>query len=134
MIKGSCLCGQIKFELDSKHLLASLCHCSICRKSSGAAFGSYGEILIDDIHWITDKDQLIQFNYSIMLSKYFCGQCGSTVATHHESWPEYWYISLGCLDGEPPISVEYHQFTGSQASWHEINDQLPQFPQWPDEI
>ena len=41
MIHGSCLCGKVRFELDGAPQFINHCHCSMCRKVHGAAFGSF---------------------------------------------------------------------------------------------
>src|SRR4029077_15903217 len=38
MIRGSCLCGGIQFEIARAVGPFELCHCSRCRKASGSAF------------------------------------------------------------------------------------------------
>ena len=40
MIRGSCLCGGVAFEIDGAPLWSHYCHCSRCRKVSGAAFSA----------------------------------------------------------------------------------------------
>ncbi len=37
MVKGSCLCGQINFELDGELQAPRYCHCENCRKFSGTS-------------------------------------------------------------------------------------------------
>jgi hypothetical protein len=39
MIKGSCLCGGVQFEADCVAMMRH-CHCAMCRKQTGAAFGT----------------------------------------------------------------------------------------------
>ena len=34
-IRGSCLCGGVRFEVDPPFIRAGDCHCSRCRKHSG---------------------------------------------------------------------------------------------------
>ena len=38
MLKGSCLCGGIRYEIDAELGPVTNCHCSQCRKAAGAAF------------------------------------------------------------------------------------------------
>lgn len=133
MISGTCLCGKIKFEIEGEIIEASQCHCSICRKATGSAFGVYGEVQSDKLKWTLGKDQLNEFSATESLKKYFCKNCGSTLATHHQSWPEYIYISLGSLNGNPKVKLEYHQFVASRANWDTICDGIRQYDEWPDE-
>ena len=34
---GSCLCGEIRFEIEGEFELFYLCHCEYCRKDTGSA-------------------------------------------------------------------------------------------------
>jgi hypothetical protein len=43
MIRGSCVCGGIKFEIE-KVVALTHCHRSICRKESGASFATYEHV------------------------------------------------------------------------------------------
>jgi len=40
MIRGSCLCGKVKYEYDGEIEEIAMCHCSQCRKAQGGAFGT----------------------------------------------------------------------------------------------
>ena len=40
MIKGSCLCGGVKFEIRGSKGPFELCHCNRCRKATGSAFAA----------------------------------------------------------------------------------------------
>ena len=41
MIDGSCLCGKLRFRLAVRPQFINHCHCSLCRKASGAGFGTF---------------------------------------------------------------------------------------------
>jgi hypothetical protein len=43
MVRGSCLCGRIRFEVAEVPIIV-LCHCSICRKANGSAFDAGGAV------------------------------------------------------------------------------------------
>jgi len=40
MIRASCLCGDVAWGSEGPLDLITHCHCSMCRKAHGAAFGS----------------------------------------------------------------------------------------------
>src|SRR4051794_31378581 len=60
MIKGSCLCGGIRFEIDKVRVLTH-CHCSNCRKLTGAAFGSYVHVDADKFRLLSGEELMQQF-------------------------------------------------------------------------
>ena len=43
-LQGSCLCGGVRFEVTAPFLWANHCHCSRCRKHSGAFGGTQGRV------------------------------------------------------------------------------------------
>ncbi len=40
-------------------------------------------------------------------------------------------IPAGVLDDDPKVRTNYHIYVGSNAPWHEITDNLPQYPEGP---
>jgi len=132
MIEGGCLCGCIKFVVDQALEDISYCHCSICRKSSGSAFAAYGATLIRNFKWLLGEDRLSEFKVSDDLIKLFCSSCGSTLVTHHQSEPEIYHVSLGCLNNTAKLKPQYHQFFNSKANWYQADDDLPKYREWPD--
>jgi hypothetical protein len=63
MIKGSCLCGGIRFEIDAVRSLTH-CHCGICRKLTGAAFASYVHVEADKFRLVSGEDLAQRFESS----------------------------------------------------------------------
>jgi len=133
ILQGTCLCGQIGFQIDQALEDASFCHCSICRKNSGSAFAAYGASAIENFKWLQGEDLLRQFNVTDVLTKQFCSCCGSTLITHHSAEPDLYHVSLGCLADDAEVKPLYHQFIDSKANWYSPTDGLPQFQQWPGE-
>ena len=39
-MKGSCLCGNIVYEISGPIIGINYCHCMQCRKAGGSAFGT----------------------------------------------------------------------------------------------
>lgn len=40
--QGGCHCGRVRFALAGAPMMAAFCHCSICRRWTGAAFSMIG--------------------------------------------------------------------------------------------
>jgi len=133
MVQGSCLCGAIRFSVAQALEDVSYCHCSICRKATGSAFGAYGATAINNFSYLQGQALIRDYRVSDRLSKQFCSLCGSTLVTHHQDEPDIYHISLGCIADNITLKPRYHQFIGSKANWYEPNDGLPQYSEWPDE-
>jgi len=61
VLRGSCLCGGIKFEITGPLLRPLNCHCTWCRKQQGAAFRSRARVLRSDFKWVQGEDLLAYY-------------------------------------------------------------------------
>ena len=125
---GGCLCGGVRFEVTGPFLRASHCHCSRCRKHSGAAVGTQGRVLREHFQLLSGERLIRTYKPEGGASKAFCSVCGSSL--FGGDWPEGDEVSirLGSIDGDPGIRPQYHTFVDSKAPWDDITDDLPQFP------
>jgi len=126
MIRGSCLCAEVRFEISGALTGSSHCHCAMCRKAHGAAFGTYAAANASDFHVISGADRITRYRSSPGVVRTFCSRCGSTLQWLRESKPDLVDVALGVIDGDPGVRPSSHIFVGSKAPWHEITDGLPQ--------
>ena len=128
MYKGQCLCGSIKYEVDVIKAEIGHCHCSMCRKFSGAAFSTFGETDVKDFRWIEAQDQLKSYKASNGSVRQFCQNCGSSMTfASSEGVSDLIEFSLGTLDSSLDITPDAHIYTDSKANWVELCDNLPQY-------
>lgn len=125
MVRGSCLCGGVRFEADAIELLSN-CHCSMCRKVHGAAYGTFGNAYKTGFRWVAGEDLIQGYESSPGNTRRFCRVCGSNLPQSRPE-DETWVIPAGLLDDDPGVRPCLHMFTGSKAPWHEIEDDLPSF-------
>ena len=59
-----------------------------------------------------------------------CARCGSLLYSVVKDGT-YVHVTMGTLIDEPAIKPSMHIFVGSKASWHQINDDLPQHSKLP---
>jgi hypothetical protein len=127
MIRGGCLCGEVRFEITGPLTGASHCHCSMCRKAHGAAFGTYAAVKAGDFHVVSGDDRITRYRSSPDVLRTFCSRCGSTLQWLRDSKPDIVDIALGVIDGEPGVRPASHIFVASKAPWYDITDDLPQY-------
>lgn len=128
MVHGSCLCGGIRFEASEVPMIA-LCHCTMCRKSGGAAFEAGAPIPAEKFR-ITEGTELIQtYESSPGNHRAFCRVCGSRAPSRSRDGKLY-YAHAGSFDEDPGVRPALHMYTGSKAPWWEIDDELPKFEEW----
>lgn len=131
-VKGSCLCGDIRYEIDGDLGPAMFCHCSICRKSNGSAFALNAAVHSSDFKLLTGEHHLKRYASSEDANRYFCETCGSPIYSQRLSMPDVLRLRVGTLDDEIPVEKASHIFVASKAAWDEIHDDLPQFAQRPE--
>jgi hypothetical protein len=131
MITGSCLCGGVRYEIDGKIGPALNCHCSMCRKATGAAFRSRVAVPRMNFRWVTGEDLLTYYDCSPTTTRTFCKVCGSTLVSLFHDNPDTLGLPMGTLDDDPSIRPQFHVFVGSKAPWFEITDRLPQYDEFP---
>lgn len=129
-IRGSCLCGKAKYEIDGPLGQVDHCHCTFCRKSHGAAFGSYADVDPKKFRWLGGTDTVARYQSSSHSARLFCRNCGSSLAAEIAAGTMM-AVTLGTIDGEPSMSRGFHMFVRSRASWYQINDDLPQYDEYP---
>ena len=131
MIRASCLCGDVRFEITGSLTGASHCHCSMCRKAHGAAFGTYAAVKAADFRVVSGADRITRYRSSAGIVRTFCTRCGSTLQWLRESKPDIVDVALGILDDDPGVRPDRHIYVGSKAPWHELADGLPQHATYP---
>ena len=127
MIEGGCLCDKVRYRIDGEITDVSHCHCAMCRKAHGAAFGTYGAVQQEQSHWTVGPDLIKTFSSSADMDRTFCSHCGSTFQTIYKPEPDMMYLALGTVDGDPGCRPEYHIYVGSIAPWYAITDDLAQY-------
>lgn len=127
-LHGSCLCGGVRFEVTAPFRWANHCHCSRCRKHSGAFGGTQGRIPRAGFRLLGGEELIRVFRPDGGRVKAFCSVCGSSL--FGAEWPEGEEVAirLGSLDGEPGIRPQFHTFVASRAPWDDIpDDGLPHY-------
>lgn len=131
MVAGSCLCRAVRFEVRGPFGRASHCHCSMCRKAHGAAFGTYARVKRSDFVLLSGAEDIAVYTSSPGTRRTFCRQCGATLQFLSARFADEVDVALGTLDDDPGVRPVMHIFTGSKAAWNDIADGLPQHEAWP---
>ena len=126
MLRGSCLCGSVRYEVRGAVARASHCHCSMCRKAHGAAFATYGRIERGDFALLCGAEDVASYRSSPEVTRTFCKRCGSNLQFISDKRPTTFALALGTLDVDPKVRASLHIFVDSKAPWFEITDDLPQ--------
>ncbi len=79
MIKGKCLCEEVKFNIHCEKLKYYSCHCSLCRKTTGTL--SNVATMIDShlFEFESGTDNIKLFTKPTGFQSSFCTTCGSAL-------------------------------------------------------
>ncbi|WP_112480370.1 GFA family protein [Vibrio variabilis] len=124
MVKGSCLCGSVKYEISGQIGDIVHCHCQTCRKAHGSAFSSVGAVEAKDFS-ILGADSLKSFESSKGKFRYFCSNCGTQIYAKREK-AEHIILRLGSLDSDITSLEKEHIWVSQKASWYNPKLKLPQ--------
>ncbi|SFM32361.1 Uncharacterized conserved protein [Variovorax sp. OV329] len=126
--RGRCLCGAVQYELNGEIRFASHCHCGMCRKAHGAAFGSYGGVSAGKFRITQGQEVLHEFESSPGVTRSFCSRCGSPITWTSDEHPEHVAFTLGTLEAPPAeLPGMRHIHVASKAPWYDICDSVPRF-------
>jgi len=124
---GSCLCGHVKFEIQTPFISSSICHCQQCQKSHAASHVAYGATLKSDVIWLEGKKRIKKYLSSERAKRGFCKDCGTNIYFFNKDYPNHLDIPLSILDTDANLAPQCHVFVASKAKWDTISDDLPQY-------
>ncbi len=123
--EGGCLCGAIRYRATSPPVRGVICHCSMCRRHSGAPLLAFVHFPARDFTWV--HGQPARFQSSEFAQRGFCPRCGSTLTMHEDVLADRVQVTVGSLDEPERVHIDDHVWTERQISWLHIADQLPRF-------
>ena len=131
---GGCQCGAVRYELWDAPEAVYVCHCTECRKQSGAAFGisliMRGEAFRLTVGnprvWRRDTDK------GNRMDCWFCPECGGRIWHVSSGYPAMRSVKGGTLDTAPDLRGAVHLFTDRRLPGVEIPDGALAFPGEPD--
>ncbi len=133
MIKGSCHCGSVRYEIEGDIERIVHCHCHTCRKVNGTVFGTSALADSGKFRVTRGEDDLVSYESTPGKHRCFCRHCGSHVVARVDSRPEVVVLRIGTLDDDPGTRPMAHIWVSQKAPWYEITGDLPQFEEFPDQ-
>jgi hypothetical protein len=123
-LAGRCLCGAVEYAVADEFRYALNCHCSNCRRATGAAFKPFAGIERAKLAIRRGEDSLLIFGGDRAHDTH-CRVCGSLLYSLVRDGA-FVHVTLGTLVDAPTIRPSAHIFVGSKAPWFDITDDLPQ--------
>jgi len=131
MLRGSCLCGAVNYEIEGELGPIMFCHCARCRKVNGTAFLAAAPVAAEQFQFLSGQEKVVEYESSPGVFRVFCGTCGSPLFSKRDTMPGTYRFRLGTLDTPIAGKPTAHIFVADKAEWYEICDDLPQFAERP---
>ena len=126
VFEGGCLCAAIRYRSTVTPVRGVICHCSMCRKHSGAPVLAFVHFPHDAFSWV--KGEPTRYRSSRYAERGFCPRCGSTLSMHEEVLEDRVQVTLGSLDEPARAKIDDHVWTDDRVAWFEVEDDLPRYP------
>jgi len=123
---GSCLCGEVQFELSCKAKDLYQCHCSICRKITGSSASTTVVVTGNYFQWLAGEDKAIMYIHTNGRRVVFCPKCSSSLPDPNPNKSLY-SIPAGLLQEHENMEVKAHIFVGHKAHWNIVSGDGVQF-------
>ena len=119
MIEGGCFCGAVRYQIDDGDYPAAHCHCTMCRRTSGAAYVSWLVVPKERFKYTGAEPKLLQS--SAHGRRYFCASCGTPVVCLVDSHPDNVDITIGSLDAPEAVVPKFEIHTDTRLPWVTTN-------------
>lgn len=123
---GSCLCGKVRFAVAGPVERFRLCHCSRCRKATGAAHGAFVFVPPEGFRWVAGEELVKEFKLPTaeFFARAFCVECGSPVPRISRRDGRV-VIPAGLLDEDPGMLPQDRIYCADEPAWARELETLP---------
>ena len=131
-LSGSCLCGEVTYQLREDIKVFQYCHCSRCQKFTGSAHASNIIIEPKDFQWLSGESFVGRFEVEQAkhFATSFCKKCGSSLPWLTQSKKAY-VIPAGTLNDTPKIKPQHNIYYRDKAEWYEDVCKLTKYDELP---
>jgi hypothetical protein len=128
---GSCLCGDVRFEVKGEFESFYLCHCEYCRKDTGSAHAANLFSSTATLSWVSGGEKVRQYHLpATRHGKCFCSTCGSALPMMQMNG-KLLVVPAGSLNSQVFIRPNAHIFVSSKASWDDSLEKVPTVDRFP---
>jgi len=124
MLTGGCFCGRVRYEAEGTPFNETNCHCSICRRTTGAPFVTWFSVPRSQFYMTGEPTR---FRSSGQGTRSFCPRCGTQISFELQGAADEIDVSTCSLDEPERVPPADHTRTASRLAWVKLADGLPQF-------
>lgn len=124
-VRGGCLCGKLRFELNHAPTFACHCHCRSCQRASGAAYVTWTTFPAESFS--VTSGEMAEHHSSPGVTRRHCADCGTSITYAHADRPGDIDVTAASFDDSSFVMPQAHIWLEDKLPWVEINDELPKY-------
>ncbi len=128
IVEGGCFCGAIRYRGMLADARVHFCHCSDCRRSSGAPFLAWANFDADEFELTAGSPGCYESrnDAGARVRRQFCNACGTqmTYQRPDDSGGGVW-VTVCSLDEPEQMTPGEHLWTVRWLDWLRLDDGLP---------
>ena len=125
LVRGRCLCGDIRYEYRGDPLATTHCHCESCRRHASSPITTF--VIVPKDRFRLTQGTPVAYASSPGVSRTHCGRCGSPIAYETDRRPDQIDLYAGTLDDPGAVRPTCHVHVAEQLRWLETTDPLPRY-------
>lgn len=122
-VTGRCYCGKTSFSSSKPPQVVVYCHCSDCKRLTGAPVAAFAAFADGDVTFSPDEGRQVSIIEGCTRS--FCTSCGSNLTGRYEYLPGQIYIAVGLIDQADDFPPSVHAHYSGKYKWLHLEDDLP---------
>jgi len=121
---GGCQCGAVRITATDEPKWVATCHCTDCRKATGAAMATYAGFSSEaaDISGGAYKE----FESSPGTFRGFCETCGAWLTYRSTRWADEVHFHVGAFEDPDAFAPQVNVYTVEKLSWVQLEPNLPE--------
>jgi ketosteroid isomerase-like protein len=128
MFEGGCLCGAVRYRARGRPFDETHCHCTICRRASGAPFVTWATFERSDFEMTGAPGEVRATDRAV---RRFCTRCGTPLTFELDAQPDRIDVTVASLDHPESITPRDHIYASTRLPWVALADGLPVFAEGP---
>jgi hypothetical protein len=121
-LTGGCLCGGVRYCLDTEPADLNDCHCVDCRRSSGAPYVTWGTVSCDKLQVVAGRLRQVLHAGRI---RSWAACCGTHLFFHTDAEADTVDVTIASLDDPASFAPRCAIWTEDRLPWVRLDEKLP---------
>lgn len=124
-LHGGCLCGDLRYSIETEGGIADYCHCVFCQRASGAPVVAW--LQVPPAQFALLSGDVRRYTAAPGSHRHFCARCGGQVYMTDDEGRSVG-IAIAGLDEPERVAPTAHGFAARKLTWLTLEDDLPRYP------